>query len=131
MIPRLDPKMGEVVLSARVARALTMAQYEQHAHNGVSAAQCATLALRNLPPDYSAMVRFALHSLSVYLFLDWTSTQWLHEVLEASHFGHSFRRCFYFEYKANRSAYPRVTNRGVPVSSRRQWLQVETIKDVE
>lgn len=62
------------------------------------------------------MLRFALLSLSVYLDLGMTSAQWLDNVLEASHMGHSFRRCLFFDYKENRSPYPRVTNRGVQAS---------------
>jgi len=42
-----------------------------------------------------------------------TSHDWLDNVLEAAHFGNSFRRCFFFDYKENRRPYPRVTNRGV------------------
>ena len=59
------------------------------------------------------MLRFAIHSLNVYLGLGWRSEDWLNNVLEASHFGHSFRRCFFFAYKANRGAYPPVSNTGV------------------
>jgi len=116
MRPRLDPMMGEVVICARVARQLTAMYYRYDSSIGLRPGDCASLACRSLPLEYDAMFRFALHSLAVYLNLGYPSSKWLDCVLEASHFGHSFRRCFYFEYKANRSPYPRVTNRGVQTS---------------
>jgi hypothetical protein len=114
--PRLDPAMGEVVLCARVARQLVAWRYRQHKGMAVHPSYHASFVARILPPDYSGMMRFALHSLAVYLDLGMPSSKWLDNVLEASHFGHSFRRCFFFEYKANRGPYPRVTNRGVQTS---------------
>jgi len=71
------------------------------------------------------MLRFALHSLSVYLYLGMPSHVWLSNVLEAAHYGHSFRRCFFFDYKEQRSPYPRVTNRGVQTSTNRGKSRVK------
>lgn len=79
-------------------------------------AQACQVVSRSLPPDYPGMLRFAIHSLSVYLGLGWRSQDWLDNVLEMAHYGATFRRCFFFEYKDNRRPYPRVTNRGVQTS---------------
>lgn len=105
--------MGEIVICARIARQLTGWRARHHQGMSVPPALHARFVLRILPLELNPMLRTALHSLGVYLDLGYSSTQWLESVLEAAHFGHSFRRCFFFEYKANRSPYPRVTNRGV------------------
>jgi len=63
------------------------------------------------------MLRLALHSLGAYLDLGLTSSEWLERVTDAAAFGSSFRRCFFFDYKEQRRAYPRVTNRGVQTPS--------------
>jgi len=105
--------MGQVVINARVARMLAAIYYDsgyEYAHTPSSAARHAAECL---PPDYPGMLKFALHSLAVYLDIGYSSTQWLASVLDAAHYGSSFRRCFFFEYKAERRPYPRVTNRGV------------------
>jgi hypothetical protein len=108
--------MGQAVICARVARHIVYRAYR------VDEAFCpfqpiyARLAARSLPLDYPGMLRLALHSLAVYLDLGYSSSLWLECVLRAAHDGHSFRRCFFFDYKANRSPYPRVTNRGVQTS---------------
>ena len=115
--PRLHPEMGQVVICARVARQLAALSFCSDADYDNRGSTAASLAARNLPLDYPGMLRFALHSLAVYLNLGYSSSQWLAKVLEASHFGSSFRRCFFFDYKVNRSPYPRVTNRGVQNSS--------------
>lgn len=116
MRPQLHPEMGEVVICARVARQLAAIHFWHGQDYDLSGATAASRAARYLPPDFPGMLRFALHSLAVYLDLGWPSSKWLAAVLEASHFGHSFRRCFFFAYKENRSPYPRVTNRGVQTS---------------
>lgn len=108
--------MGIVPISARVAIQLVAVELRKRPNNTRPITHIALFALAQLPPDYPGMVRFALHSLSVYLDLGLSSAQWLKGVLEASHFGHSFRRCFFFDYKGNRGPYPRVTNRGVQTS---------------
>ena len=105
--------MGQIVICARVARQLAGLSRGYEGAIPPPNSWYATVAARHLPPDYPGMLRFALHSLSVYLDLGLSSSQWLANVLKASHFGHSFRRCFFFDYKENRSPYPRVTNRGV------------------
>ena len=116
MQPRLHPDMGEVVLSARVARHLVYRESLRPGAVGNTPSQNASNAAWHLPHDYPGMLRFALLSLAVYLDFGMPSSQWLARVLEASHFGSSFRRCFFFAYKENRSPYPRVTNRGVQTS---------------
>jgi hypothetical protein len=118
--PRLHPDMGQTVLCARVARQLAGLSRGYDGPIPPPNSWYATLALRSLPLDYPGFLRLAIHSLGVYLDLGYTSSQWLNQVLEASHFGHSFRRCFFFEYKENRRPYPRVTNRGVQNSSKRR-----------
>ena len=110
--------MGETVICARVAAQLTYWRYRHYQGMGVSPSYHARFVMRILPADYPGMLRFALHSLAVYLDLGVHSQVWLSDVLEAAHYGHSFRRCFFFEYKENRSPYPRVTNRGVQDSSK-------------
>lgn len=125
MRPQLHPDMGQVVICARVARQLTAMYYRYDQLAGETAATCASRAALHLPPDYLGMFRFALHSLSVYLVLGMPSHVWLQNVLEASHFGHSFRRCFFFDYKEQRRAYPRVTNRGVQTSSKAAGARVK------
>jgi hypothetical protein len=87
---------------------------------GVPIGYHARFVARVLPLDYPGFLRFALHSLGVYLDIGMPSSVWLSNVLEASHFGNSFRRCFFFDYKENRSPYPRVTNRGVQNSPKRR-----------
>lgn len=116
MRPNLHPDMGQVVICARVARQLAYFSYKHDCAAMRTNARVTQLALERLPLDYPGMLRFALHSLSIYLDLGYTSAQWLHNVLEAAHFGSSFRRCFFFDYKEQRSPYPRVTNRGVQTS---------------
>jgi hypothetical protein len=107
--------MGIVPIAARLALQLTAREWK-HADPSVrTPAQCARVALIHLPLGVDSIVRFALHSLSIYLDLGVPSSVWLSRALEASHYGHSFRRCFFFDYKENRSPYPRVTNRGVQV----------------
>jgi hypothetical protein len=115
--------MGEVVLCARVARQLAAWRYRHYQGMGVPPAYHATFVARILPADYPGMLRFALHSLAVYLDLGYSSSQWLSAVLEEAHFGSCFRRCFFFEYKENRSPYPRVTNRGVQDFPKRRGLK--------
>lgn len=119
MRPNLHPDMGQVVLCARVARQLTGIHHKHGGDYGLTPATAAFRAVAYLPPDYSGMLRFALHSLSVYLDLGYSSSEWLARVLEASHFGSNFRRCFFFDYKEQRRPYPRVTNRGVQTSQPR------------
>jgi hypothetical protein len=116
MRPALHPEMGQVVLCARVARQL--ANFARYVDEPIPLhpAWLPARAARNLPLDGFGMLRLALHSLAVYISMEYSSTQWLAQVLEAAHYGHSFRRCFFFEYKENRSPYPRVTNRGVQTS---------------
>jgi hypothetical protein len=114
--PRLDPAMGQVVICARVARQIAAMYYRYDRYVNCTPTECAAWAAYRLPADYPGMLRFALHSLAVYLDLGMPSATWLQNVLEASHFGHSFRRCFFFDYKEHRGPYPRVTNRGVQTS---------------
>jgi hypothetical protein len=123
--PRLHPDMGATVLCARVALQLTLRTYRASGRVSLGAAYHARLAASQLPPDYPGFLRFALHSLAVYLDLNWRGEQWLAGVLEAAHFGSSFRRCFFFGYKENRSPYPRVTNRGVQASGSGQQRRIK------
>ena len=113
MRPRLHPEMGIIPISARVALQLTALEWKHADATVKTPAQCARVVLLHLPLSCDGILRLALHSLGIYLDLGYTSHQWLKAVLEAAHFGHSFRRCFFFDYKENRSPYPRVTNRGV------------------
>jgi len=116
MRPHLHPEMGIVPIAARVALQLVKREYDKHRACPLAPGVYAREVLYALPLEIDGIVRLALHSLGVYLDLGYTSSQWLRQVLEASHFGHSFRRCFFFDYKVNRSPYPRVTNRGVQTS---------------
>jgi hypothetical protein len=125
MRPSLHPSMGQVVICARVARQLAYREHLRPFAFGNTPAQNASNAAWHLPTAYPGMLRFALHSLSVYLDLGYTSSQWLACVLEAAHYGHSFRRCFFFAYKASRRPYPRVTNRGVQTSPPLYQLPLE------
>lgn len=117
MRPHLHPDMGQVVICARVARHLANNARRNVGELPPTAALYARRALATLPIELPGMLRLALHSLGVYLDLGYSSQQWLDCVLEAAHFGHTFRRCFFFAYKDNRSPYPRVTNRGVLTSA--------------
>jgi hypothetical protein len=116
MRPRLDPRMGQVVICARVAVQLAFWRYRHHEGMKVAPGTHCRFVLRILPDGINPMLRLALHSLGVYLDLGYSSSQWLECVLTASHYGSSFRRCFFFDYKEQRRAYPRVTNRGVHTS---------------
>lgn len=116
--------MGQIVLCARVARHLAGRAYYDPRERPISPPAAAALAAERLPLDYPGMLKFALHSLSVYLDLGFSSLQWLETVLTASHFGSSFRRCFFFAYKEQRSPYPRVTNRGVQASATKSNARV-------
>jgi hypothetical protein len=111
--------MGIVPIAARIALQLTAREYRHAVVNAHNPGQCARVVLMHLPLNIDGIVRLALHSLGAYLDLGLTSSQWLQAVLEASHFGHNFRRCFFFDYKEQRRAYPRVTNRGVLASQPR------------
>lgn len=128
MRPNLHPAMGQTVICARVAVQLAARLYEFDRPHPLKPERYAVQAARNLPLDYPGFLRFALHSLAVYLELGWGGRQWLDSVLEAAHYGHSFRRCYFFEYKANRSPYPRVTNRGVQTSPSPTGFPTETGK---
>lgn len=112
MRPRLHPEMGIVPIAARVALQLVRLEYDKARATPLSAGVSAREVLRVLPLEIDSILRLALHSLGVYLDLGFTSREWLQNVLEASHFGSNFRRCFFFAYKENRSPCPRVTNRG-------------------
>lgn len=121
--------MGEVVICARVARAIALQAYRRDTDLPLEPAKCVYAGLARVPLTGMPMLRFALHSLIVYLDIGMTSSVWLRNVLEAAHYGSSFRRCFFFDYKENRRPYPRVTNRGVqtsiearPLSTRRRQL---------
>ena len=82
-----------------------------------------------LPLDYPGFLKFALHSLAVYLDIGYSSSQWLACVLEAAHYGSNFRRCFFFDYKADSVPYPRVTNRGVQTSPKGRKSQLRKATD--
>lgn len=125
MRPHLHPDMGPIVLCARVSRHLALRQWRAGDRTPQHASGAAFAASMALPHDYPGMLRFALHSLSVYLDLGMPSSQWLERVLEASHYGSSLRRCFFFDYKENRSPYPRVTNRGVQTSPKATGVRVK------
>jgi hypothetical protein len=125
MRPSLHPAMGQTVICARVARQIVARVYRTDAPFSPFDPIYARYAARSLPLDYPGMLRLALHSLAVYLDLGYTSSQWLTCVLEAAHYGHSFRRCFFFDYKAGRGPYPRVTNRGVQTSPPLYQLPLE------
>jgi len=109
--------MGIIPISARVAVQLVALELRKRPNNTRPIGHLTRFVLETLPLEIDGIVRLALHSLGVYLDLGYTGTQWLSAVLEASHFGHTFRRCFFFDYKENRGPYPRVTNRGVQTSS--------------
>jgi hypothetical protein len=113
MRPHLHPDMGMVPISARVALRLTALRYKQSGLSLLQPGIFARQVLLSLPIGLDGMLRLALHSLGVYLDLGMSSQEWLQNVLEASHYGSSFRRCFFFAYKEQRRPYPRVTNRGV------------------
>jgi hypothetical protein len=113
MRPRLHPDMGIVPISARLAVQLAYWRFRHHEGMIVPPGSHCRFVLRILPEEIDPMLRLALHSLGVYLDLGYSSSEWLNCVLEAAHFGHTFRRCFFFDYKVNRGPYPRVTNRGV------------------
>lgn len=129
MRPQLHPDMGETVLCARVALQLTRLAYNRATSCPLPGAYYARDAARDLPLDYSGFLRFALHSLGVYLDTGMPSSVWLSNVLEASHFGHNFRRCFFFDYKEQRRPYPRVTNRGVQTPKRRRSFLSQEASD--
>ncbi len=118
MRPRLHPDMGPSVLCARVAVQMAVLYSRLDGQLTTAPSDLARGAARTLPLDYPGFLKFALHSLSVYLDNGYRASVWLNCVLEAAHYGHSFRRCFFFDYKDNRSPYPRVTNRGVQDSSK-------------
>jgi len=87
MRPNLHPEMGQVVICARVARQLTAWRYRHYRGMGVPPAYHASFVARILPLDGFGMLKFALHSLSVYLDLGFSSSLWLQNVLEAAHYG--------------------------------------------
>ena len=116
MRPSLHPDMGTIPIVARVAVQLVLLEYRHRPSSTRAPGQIARYILANLPLDYPGFLRLALHSLGAYLDIDWKGQEWLSSVLEAAHYGSNFRRCFFFEYKENRSPYPRVTNRGVQTS---------------
>jgi hypothetical protein len=108
--------MGETVICARVAVQLAKLEYSNGRATPKTLGVYPRVVLQTLPLRLSSVLRLALHSLGIYLDLGFTGKEWLHSVLEAAHYGHNFRRCFFFDYKEQRRAYPRVTNRGVQTS---------------
>lgn len=70
------------------------------------------LPVFSMPSDSNDMMSLAIASLGHYGRLGMKTRVWANHVIMASRAGYSFRRCFYFDYKAGRSD-PRVTNRGV------------------
>lgn len=127
MKPQLDPMMGIVPIAARLAVRLTQLQYNAARATPDKAGVMARQALQLLPVEIDGIVRLALHSLGVYLDLGYSSSEWLRAVLEASHFGSNFRRCFFFDYKEQRRPYPRVTNRGVQVPTVHRIARTEEV----
>jgi len=123
--------MGQTVICARVALQLTVLTSSRFGRNPIDPARHARDAASSLPLDYPGFLRFALHSLAIYLDLGYRSTTWLNCVLEASHYGSSFRRCFFFDYKDNRRAYPRVTNRGVQASPKGRKSKHRRLVDID
>jgi len=117
--------MGQVVICARVAQRLAFLEWRNHLPHMERPSDAPVWVNRKLPGDGFAMLRLALHSLAVYLDFGMNSVEWLNCVLEAAHFGGSFRRCFFFDYKDNRRPYPRVTNRGVQTSKTRRPVRIK------
>jgi len=118
--------MGEIVISARIALQLTRLQFDHDFQHKLAPSDCAALAARLICFEAYPMIKLALHSLAVYLDLGYTSSQWLATVAEADRFGHSFRRCFHWDYKENRRLTPRITNRGGQLPLEPAGLVIET-----
>ena len=76
--------MGQSVICARVAVQLVRGQYQRAAGVPLAPSSYAREATRDLPLDYPGFLRFALHSLAIYLDLGMPSQVWLQNVLEAS-----------------------------------------------
>lgn len=131
MRPRLHPDMGQIVICARVAVQLSAIEYRKGRATPVSLGVYPRVVLQTLPLDLNSFLRLALHSLGVYLDLGFTGKEWLRNVFEASHFGHSFRRCFFFDYKVNRGQYPPVSNTGVQTSRRSSTSRQQRAKSLE
>lgn len=111
----------QVELCSRVAIQLVRLSYHHQRPAPLVPSVFTRDVAASLPPDGFPMLKLALHSLASYLMLGWLSTDWLAVVVRLAREGHVFRRCWFFEYKANRRPTPRVTNRGG--HSRRSELQ--------
>jgi len=105
-----DPHL---TIIARCAVQLTRQAYKRHAHSRYNLSDYPLLAAADLPPEYHHMVRFALHSFAVWIGNKGKAKEWLSGIRERELSGAVFRAVFFAPYKAQRRAYPRVTNRGV------------------
>lgn len=113
MRPMFNDETPGPVLWSRVAVQLVVLELRKPRSSGLTPNEATRIVLYDLPPFGYTWLRFALHSLAVYLGLGWSASQWLRQVAEQAAYGSILRRCFFFAYKDNRRAYPRVTNRGV------------------
>ncbi len=108
-------------VAARVACALTRQAYNQSANQSLGGVYYVHAALDRLPQGGFAMVKSALLGLSAGIMgRKLTVADWRREAIHNSRMGYGFRKCFFNDYKANRSRDPRVTNRGVSALGRKR-----------
>lgn len=113
---RLEEEFDSAIL-ARVAAQLVVIEMRQRPNSNRPPAHIVRFVVAALPVSGFGMLRFALHSLAVWLECGYKGKDWLAGVGYRASMGGNFRWHFFERYKENRSPYPRVTNRGVQNSS--------------
>jgi hypothetical protein len=103
---------GEAAVCARVALALIRRYRKQITDKEIKPLILIGITVSMLDELRVSTIRTALLSLSVWVEQGRHSKDWLRGVIYRDMMGYSLRRCYHFEYKANRRD-PRVTNRGV------------------
>ena len=119
---------GEAGVAARVAIALLKRKIKRVHMGRVQAPILIGMVVADLEGLSFTMIRSALLSLNAHLLGGHTSSAWLTGVLYRDMMGYSWRRCYLDAYKANRRD-PRVTNRGVNNSNRKQLTLPEVSTD--
>jgi len=97
---------------ARVAIQLVRIEFNRRQSPHLPPASYPRFVAAALPVGGFGMLRFAVHSLAVWVEQGYRSQDWVIGVGYRSAMGGNFRWHFFEGYKENRRATPRVTNRG-------------------
>lgn len=122
--------LGEAAVCARVALALVRLERRRKLPDELKPLILIGMTVERLKGLHLHTVRLALLSVAVWVGEQHRTDDWLKGVLMRDLYGFSIRRCYYAEYKANRRADPRVTNRGV-ITSQSQLGSIHTANSTE